>query len=48
MISAQTRSAFVARENRCTLFRIMRKEPRHPGQAEKATQDLNLRRFSRD
>src|ERR1700756_2339770 len=24
MISAQTRSAFVARENRCTLFRIMR------------------------
>jgi hypothetical protein len=23
MISAQTRSAFVARENRCTLFRIM-------------------------
>jgi len=24
MISAQTRSAFVARENRFTLFRIMR------------------------
>jgi hypothetical protein len=24
MISAQTHSAFVARENRCTLFRIMR------------------------
>ena len=23
MISAQTRSAFVARENRCTVFRIM-------------------------
>ncbi|WP_212462848.1 hypothetical protein, partial [Bradyrhizobium manausense] len=26
MISAQTRSAFVARENRCTLFRIMLQE----------------------
>jgi hypothetical protein len=24
MISAQTRAAFVARENRCALFRIMR------------------------
>jgi tripartite-type tricarboxylate transporter receptor subunit TctC len=28
MISAQTRSAFVARENRCTLFRIMPEGPR--------------------
>jgi hypothetical protein len=33
MISAQTHSAFVARENRCTLFRIMLKGSRecaHP------------------
>jgi len=27
MISAQTRIAFVARENRCTLFRTMRYRP---------------------